>query len=102
MSTDNGLQPAEKAEQHTAIFQGAVLEKPSQPEPVSLQASRGSSLTSTLHTDLSPQDQQEARQDADNLEELAAVPTGPVYSAFSKRKKNAIICMVTSKCCAHL
>jgi multidrug resistance protein len=57
----------------------------------SLQSSREESVDS----DLSPGEQLEAQNDARDLEELAIVPSGPVYSAFSKRQKKYIVFMVT-------
>ena len=85
MSQDNPAQDAEKAEEVGATIQGAVLEESTNPAPVS------TPQTPSAH---SSGETEAARDEAQDLEELAAVTTGPVYSAFTKGKKRYIVVMV--------
>ena len=88
MAQDNHLVEAEKAEGIGANLQGAIV-----------QESAPASSTSLPHTSRTssppPQETQSAQHDAQDLEALAVVRTGPVYSAFGKWKKRYIVIMVT-------
>ncbi|PVH82055.1 MFS general substrate transporter [Cadophora sp. DSE1049] len=88
MAQDNRLVEAEKAEEIGASSQGAIIQEPVQISSTSLpHTSRTSSPL--------PQETQTAQHEAQDLEALAAVRTGPVYSAFGKWKKRYIVIMVT-------
>ena len=87
MDQDNHLRDAEKVEEIGASIQGAVLEEPAKPAPVH-NASQAPSEYSSGET-------QAAQDDARDLEELAAVTTGPAYSSFATRQKRYIVLMVT-------
>jgi len=88
MPRDN-LQDAERAEEVGASIQGAVLEQPAMPNSPSIRASSPEGSTGS-------RDEPEAVQDeARDLEELAVVPSGPVYSAFGVWTKRYIVIMVT-------
>ena len=54
-----------------------------------------SSLAASTSSDLTVTEEQNTENDARDLEELATVPSGPVYSAFSMRQKRYILLMVT-------
>ncbi|CZS88827.1 hypothetical protein WAI453_010596 [Rhynchosporium graminicola] len=85
MAQDNHLVNAEKAEELGASMQGAMIEEPATSSISWPHSTRTSSLS-----------QHDAAQDeAHDLEALAAVTTGPVYSAFGKWKKRYIVTMVT-------
>ncbi|CZS89277.1 related to dityrosine transporter [Rhynchosporium agropyri] len=85
MAQDNHLVNAEKAEEPGASMQGAMIEEPATSSISWPHSTRTSSLS-----------QHDAAQDeAHDLEALAAVTTGPVYSAFGKWKKRYIVTMVT-------
>ncbi|KAF8856352.1 MFS general substrate transporter [Acephala macrosclerotiorum] len=88
MAQDNHLGDAEKAEEIGASLQGAVLEEPANPHLVSLHEE---SNTPSENTD----EHQAVQDEAQDLEQLAAVTTGPVYSAFNTWKKRYIVIMVT-------
>lgn len=82
------LRGSEKAEEFGASIQGAVLEESTNPTPPSVhESSEATSIHSLGET--------EVQDDARDLEELAVVPSGPVYSAFSVWKKRYIVIMVT-------
>ncbi|EKD21611.1 uncharacterized protein L3040_004835 [Drepanopeziza brunnea f. sp. 'multigermtubi'] len=88
MAQDNRRVAAEKSEEIGAAIQGAVLIEPATPVVApALDASRASSSHS--------EETQAAQDAARDLEALAAVATGPVYSAFGKWKKRYIVAMVT-------
>jgi len=87
MDQDNHLRDAEKVEEIGASIQGAVLEEPAKPAPVH-NASQAPSEYSSGET-------QPVQDDARDLEELAAVTTGPAYSSFTTRQKRYIVLMVT-------
>ncbi|CZT45488.1 related to dityrosine transporter [Rhynchosporium secalis] len=85
MARDNQLVNAEKAEELGASMQGPMIEE-----------SATSSISWPHSTRTSSLAQHDAAQDeAHDLEALAAVTTGPVYSAFGKWKKRYIVTMVT-------
>merc|ERR1711939_215836 len=88
MAQDNHLVGAEKAEGIGANLQGAIV-----------QESAPTSSTSLPHTSRTPspppQETQSVQHGAQDLEALAAVRTGPVYSAFGKWKKRYIVIMAT-------
>lgn len=89
-NTESSRNAVDKAEEGTAAVQSAVLLEPSLPRldsPLQSATSVDSSLT--------PRQQQEVLCDAAQLEQLAIVPSGPVYSAFTQRQKNYIVFMVT-------
>ncbi|KAH8678598.1 major facilitator superfamily domain-containing protein [Tricladium varicosporioides] len=89
MAQENQLGAIEKAEERGASIQGAVLPDSAESAPSSTpDASRS---PSSLNSERS----QEAENGAPDLEQLAAVSTGPVYSAFGKWKKRYIVIMVT-------
>ena len=79
MAQDNYLKDAEKAEEVGASIQGAVVEDPA--------------ASGTSHTPSPDLDRTE--DGGPDLEQLAAVTTGPVYSSFSTWKKRYIVLMVT-------
>ncbi|PBP27303.1 hypothetical protein BUE80_DR001512 [Diplocarpon rosae] len=87
MAQDNHLVEAEKAEGFGAGIQGAILEESAKPTTPCPDARR----TTSTHL----KETQAAQDDAQDLEALAAVTTGPVYSAFGKWKKRYIVIMVT-------
>ena len=87
MAQDN-LRNTEKAEELGASVQGTVFEEPAQPNSL---LTHESSMPSAYSSDST----QAAEEDARDLEELAAVSTGPVYSAFSTWKKRYVMIMVT-------
>ncbi|TVY71196.1 Itaconate transport protein [Lachnellula suecica] len=88
MAQDNHMQDAEKAEAVGASIQGAVLEDPAGTIP--------SSTTESSHIPTSDSEESQIGQNGGpDLEQLAAVQTGPVYSAFSTWKKRYIVIMVT-------
>jgi Major Facilitator Superfamily len=89
MAQDNYLRDAEKTEEVGAPIQGATLEQPVKPAAAH---PHEAPQASSSHTS---EETQAAQYDARNLEELAAVRTGPVYSAFSTWKKRYIVIMVT-------
>jgi multidrug resistance protein len=80
MVPDNYLKDAEKAEEVGATIQGAVLEDPAEP-------------SGTSHTPSADSD--DTQNGGPDLEQLAAVTTGPVSSSFSTWKKRYIVLMVT-------
>jgi hypothetical protein len=84
MAQDNFHGTAEKAEQVGASIQGAVLE---QPANLDVPPAHG---TPQVHSG----EAQDTQDGARDLEELAAVSTGPVYSAFSTWQKRYIVLMV--------
>lgn len=85
MPQDNcNLQDAEKVEELVASTQGATLEEPAKPSTTPIVEGTGS--TTGL---------QHVQDDAQDLEALAVVTTGPVYSAFSVWQKRYIVIMVT-------
>jgi multidrug resistance protein len=88
MAQDKLLRDTEKEEVKGASIHGAVLEEPAKPAPVSVDAT---SQSPSAH---SSEETQAAQDDARDLEALAAVSTGPVYSAFTKAKKRYIVIMV--------
>jgi multidrug resistance protein len=88
MAQDNHLKDAEKVEELGASTQGAILEEP--PIPKAGLAHNPSSTPSAYSSETHA-----VQEDARDLEELAAVSTGPVYSAFSTWKKRYIVIMVT-------
>jgi multidrug resistance protein len=92
MAQDNHLGDAEKVGETGPSMQGTIHEEPSKPNPVpareSLQTTRTPSIHSSART-------QVAQDDGRDLEQLAAVTTGPIYSAFSPWKKRYIVTMVT-------
>ncbi|KUJ16497.1 MFS general substrate transporter [Mollisia scopiformis] len=81
------LGDAEKAEEIGASVQGAVFEEPAKPHSEPLQEAN------TTHGQ--QEETQVVQDEAQDLEALAAVTTGPVYSAFSNFKKKYIVVMVT-------
>ena len=83
------LKDAEKGEEVGSNIQGAVFEDPAKPNPMPVHES---SSTSSAH---SLEETPAVEEDARDLEELAAVSTGPVYSAFSMWKKRYVVIMVT-------
>lgn len=83
MVEDNHIVDVEEAEGLGASIQGAVLEGPARPNP------------GPVHGSSSLKESPETRGVAEDLEELATVATGPVYSAFSTWKKRYIVIMVT-------
>jgi multidrug resistance protein len=88
MAQDNHLKDVEKEEEVGASAQRAILEEPAKPNSLPVHESSEPSAHSSDET-------QAAEEDARDLEELAAVSTGPVYSAFSTWKKRYIVIMVT-------
>jgi multidrug resistance protein len=88
MAQDNHLKDVEKEEEVGASAQRAILEEPTKPNSLPVHESSEPSAHSSDET-------QAAEEDARDLEELAAVSTGPVYSAFSTWKKRYIVIMVT-------
>jgi multidrug resistance protein len=82
MTSNKDIQEAEEA---GATIQGADLENQTKPEL----ATHDSSSTLTLD------EEQAARDAAQDMEELAAVNTGPPYSAFRPWQKKFIIIMTT-------
>lgn len=88
MARDDRLQDSENAEAAGASIQGAVLEEPAIPAQHSNFASRDEST-------LTAQSSEETQDDTRDLEQLAQVPTGPVYSVFSVWQKRYIVIMVT-------
>jgi hypothetical protein len=79
MAQDNFHGAAKEVKEVGASLQGAVPEQPAQ-------------------TSSAPSEENHAPQgDARDLEELAAVSTGPVYSAFSRIQKRYIVLMVGSQ-----
>jgi MFS family permease len=80
-SRDNGGDRA--AEQPTRVHSTAEL------------GANQSSLATATSSDLTASEERHAENDARNLEELATVPSGPVYSAFSTGQKRYILLMVT-------
>ncbi|KAH6723225.1 major facilitator superfamily domain-containing protein [Leptodontidium sp. MPI-SDFR-AT-0119] len=88
MAQDNRLVEAEKAEGIGAGLQGAIIEDPTTASSISLpHTSRTPSPR--------PEETEAAQDDFQDLEALAIVRTGPVYSAFGKWKKRYIVVMVT-------
>ena len=85
MASDNSLGDAGKAEEVGASIQGAVLEPAVAP-------AHGISQTCSSHSE----ETEAAHDDARDLEQLAVVSTGPVYSAFSTAQKRFIVVMVSS------
>ena len=82
------LRDAEKAEDGGASVQGVLLEGQVKNSPLPIHVPS----TPSGH----PSDKTQAvEEDARDLEELAAVSTGPVYSAFSPWKRRYIVIMVT-------
>ncbi|KAH7411043.1 major facilitator superfamily domain-containing protein [Cadophora sp. MPI-SDFR-AT-0126] len=80
MAQDKHLVEAEKTEGIGANLQGAIIQEPAQISSTSLpHTSRTSSPL--------PEETQTTQHDAQDLEALAPVRTGPVYSAFGKWKK---------------
>lgn len=75
------MQDAEKADHTHEHAQDGVLEESPEVEPVATQDSTGTSSN-----------EEDGTQD---MEELAAVNTGPAYSAFSTRQKRYIVFMTT-------
>ncbi|KAH6676271.1 major facilitator superfamily domain-containing protein [Halenospora varia] len=89
MAQENQLGAIEKAEERGANGQGAILPDSAESAPSSTpDASRS---PSSLDSERS----HEAEDGGPDLEQLAAVSTGPVYSAFGKWKKRYIVIMVT-------
>jgi hypothetical protein len=89
MAQDNSMRDAEKAEEVGASTQGAILQRPAK-----LAAIPAHEATQTLSSH--PSEETQAAQDVARVpEDLAAVTTGPVYSAFSIWQKRYIIIMVT-------
>ncbi|TVY16897.1 Itaconate transport protein [Lachnellula arida] len=83
MAQDASLKDAEKAEERGASLQGAVvLEDPAE-------------TSGTSHTPSPQADNPEDGGPDPDLEQLAAVTTGPPYSSFSTWKKRYIVIMVT-------
>lgn len=79
MAQDNFHGAAKEVKEVGASLQGAVPEQPAQ-------------------TSSAPSEENHAPQDdARDLEELAAVSTGPVYSAFGRIQKRYIVLMVGSQ-----
>ena len=79
MAQDNFHGAAKEVKEVGASLQGAVPEQPAQ-------------------TSSAPSEENHAPQDgARDLEELAVVSTGPVYSAFSRIQKRYIVLMVGSQ-----
>lgn len=98
MKTPKTLENTEKTgAASVSNVEGASPTHTTKPDPAAIHTSRHSSLATTLNSDLTPAEQEEAEHDAENLEALAAVPSGPVYSAFGKRKKIYIVFMVTGQ-----
>lgn len=89
-NTEPSSNAVDKAEEGTAAVQSAVLLQSNLPR---LESPRQSSTS--VDSSLTPRQQQEALCDAAQLEELAIVPSGPAYSAFTQRQKNYIVFMVT-------
>ncbi|CAL3964049.1 unnamed protein product [Diplocarpon coronariae] len=88
MAQDNHLVKIEKVGGgFGAGVQGAGLKEPAKPTT----SRPGARRTSSSHSE----EIQTAQDDAQDLEALAAVTTGPVYSAFGKWKKRYIVIMVT-------
>ena len=88
MAQDNDLKEAEKVEEVSAGVQGAVLEETAEPNPITAHQSSTPSAHSSEQTEV-------VQDGAHDLEELAAVSTGPVYSEFSPWKKRYVVIMVT-------
>jgi multidrug resistance protein len=87
MDQNKHLMDAEKAEEIGASIQGAVFEEPAEPRPIH--------NTSQAPSEYSSAEPQAVQDDARDLEELAAVTTGPAYSSFTTRQKRYIVLMVT-------
>ncbi|KAI6713642.1 hypothetical protein JHW43_003768 [Diplocarpon mali] len=87
MAQDNHLVKIEKVGGFGAGVQGAALKEPAKPTT----SRPGARRTSSSHSE----EIRTAQDDAQDLEALAAVTTGPVYSAFGKWKKRYIVIMVT-------
>ncbi|KAK0119793.1 hypothetical protein ONS95_011225 [Cadophora gregata] len=88
MAQDDRLVEAEKSEAIGASSQSTIIQGPGQISSTSLPHT--SRTTSPV-----PYETQAAQHDAQDLEALAIVRTGPVYSAFGKWKKRYIVIMVT-------
>ncbi|PMD35863.1 MFS general substrate transporter [Hyaloscypha variabilis F] len=88
MAEDNYLGDAEKAEEVGASVPSAILV---QPASLTVAPTDAAAASDSTHSDETQADQDDSR----NLEELAAVSTGPVYSAFSTGQKRFIVLMVT-------
>ncbi|TVY48708.1 Itaconate transport protein [Lachnellula occidentalis] len=83
MAQGDSLKDAEKAEEVGASLQGAVvLDEPAE-------------TSGSPHTPLPQANNPESEDGGPDLEQLAAVTTGPPYSAFSTWKKRYIVLMVT-------
>jgi hypothetical protein len=79
MAQDNFHGAAKEAKEVGSSIQGAVPEQPAQ-------------------SSSAPSEENHAPQnDARDLEELAVVSTGPVYSAFTRFQKRYIVLMVSSQ-----
>ena len=89
MPQDNQLDDAEKAEEVAASIQGTVPEETAEPNALLFHE------TFSTPSTYSSEETQEVQHDARNIEQLATVSTGPVYSAFSLWKKRYIVIMVT-------
>jgi multidrug resistance protein len=88
MAQGNHLGAAEKADEVGTGIQGDILEEAAKPNPI---PTHESPQTLSAHSD----EPQGAQDDTRDLEHLAAVTTGPVYSSFSPWKKRYIVAMVT-------
>ena len=88
MAQDNHLKDVEKEEEVGASVQRVILEESARPNSLPFHESSAPSAHSSVET-------QTPEEDARDLEELAAVSTGPVYSAFSPSRKRYIVIMVT-------
>jgi hypothetical protein len=89
MAEDNYLGDAEKAEEVGASVPSAILV---QPASLTVAPTDAAAASDSTHSDETQADQGDSR----NLEELAAVSTGPVYSAFSTGQKRFIVLMVST------
>ena len=89
MAEDDYLGDAERVEEVGASIPSAILAQSTSPAVAPTQPVAQSNSTRSEET-------QVAQDDARELEELAAVSTGPVYSAFSTGQKRFIVLMVST------
>lgn len=94
MDSANDLHDEEEVRPRDNVGDTAV-EQPARVDSTTELGVHQSSLAASTSIDLTATEERNAENDARDLEELAIVPSGSVYSAFSTRQKRYILLMVT-------
>jgi MFS family permease len=95
MDSANNLHDAEEVGPLRDNGGDTPAEQTARVDPTAESGGHQSSLAASTSSDLTAIEERNAESDARDLEELATVPSEPLYSVFSMRQKRYILFMVT-------